>query len=395
MANRWLRGPQVPATGSDFSLYSRGMSIILYHWFTKLLEYVAVDEVTAAFSYAGSVLQNGSDGVLTNSSYRFTANSATFTSGMVGYYLCIKDTTNPANCGIYRITNFVDADNVDIDFYSPDFPIAKTNLYWWLFNASSGTTLAVNDLVVYRAPHGASPYEFSVKLYEAGSLAGLQFAFAANSGAWNTGTNDWNADAKLHGKAYLLNTGGTLGGRVYAFGDAITANFHMLMIHNEAGTNAKQFLFSGVFDPLFETNRAAAEKVFTFGGTTGGLTEYSKNGSPTTGFDLGRVISANLNPGAYPTRWLGWNNFSNDYMAYPITLPNHRSGTEYDGLPIWVVGDSDLSTFPVWALWGSLPKDYIWLGAVGGLAELTTFGSNAYIHWRGGVVTPWPGLGRS
>jgi hypothetical protein len=388
MANRWLRGPLTPYLGgsSDGYNYCRAASIVMYYWFTKILGYTLIDEVIATtYRYSTSAIQTGTDGVFTNSNYQFSSASATFTSGMVGYFLAIQDNAHPVNAGIYRIDQYIDAHTVAINYYSPDFPALSTGCAWWLFNVVDGTLLTVNDLAVYRTTHATTPCEFYVKIV----ANALQYNFAVESGAWNVSTNAWNAGTAILPKLYSITVNeGMNGPRSYGFGDTAGA-FGMVMHHPNAGAGTKGFVIYGVLDPLFEPGRDAREKFMVGGGTTRGA-----------GYGYGEVWSQNLNRGAYPARWLYWSYYGADYFAITHTLPNSRDGVEYDAMPIWVVGDAGAdvavpSAYPVRALWGSMPKDYIWLATVKGLVDLTTFFNDTFIHWQEAVVTPWPGIRRS
>lgn len=410
MAQRWLRGPYPQLSGVNYHQSSRGGSILLYFFFRYLMGYTYVEEnVAGAFSYNGSEDASGVDGQLFATNFRFTSAGATFTAGDVGKFLVILDSTNAVNCGIYAITNFVDANNVDIDFYSPDFPTAAgPGLSWWLVDTTSGAALTDGDNVVFSVNHAIAPWQFKMELipHLGNGYGQVDFQVAPELGSWNTVTHTWNTNAKVlyrsygtpdYGVGFCLGRGyigGDTAGRIYAYGDT-DGNCLFLMDHLFAGTGVKVFAFMGVLDTMFETSpaRLAVEKVFAHGGSVfrdGGNT--ARTGDVNAGHDVGYGWNATTRDSQYLQRWGGWWDHLQDYFLRAITQPNHRHGSEYDGLGIWVVQDADVSYDPVWALLGQLPKDHMWLGAVAGIGDLTPFGSELFMHWIEGLVTPWPGV---
>ncbi len=396
MARRWLRGPMTESSGAQFLRWCRGAIVLLYFYFRYLLDFQYLDQaVSGAFVFDGCEDASGTDGVLVDVSQRFFSASAVFTAGDVNKFLVILDNINEVNCGIYKITNYVDANNVDIDFYSPDNPIAATGLSWWLVDSSAPSSLVGGDTVVFRANHPTSPYEFSVSIYDPLTAHGvISFQLAVDINSWNTGTHTWNTDAKLlrttyEGVGYRDEVAPS---RLYLYGstDGALVWFWPSRVAGTAQTGGTSF---GVLDSVFETTptRQAIEKVFLFGPTDHNAYVY-RNGSSTSGMDYGQMWNAYARDQAYLTRWCGWRDGSQDFFKRAITEPNSRNGADFDGLGIWVQIDADVSFNTVWALLGQLPKDHIWLGACAGIGILTTFGSELYMHWRDGVVTPWPGI---
>lgn len=165
------------------------------------------------------------------------------------------------------------------------------------------------------------------------------------------------------------------------------------MMHRLDGTSDKSYVNAFVVNPLFETSptHSARDKLATFG-TIGGVGgSGARNGHTNNGIGLGSVWVEDPYTKSTNCRWCGWYD-TQEYFKRAFTSPNHRDGTDFDGLPIWVQADADISENPQFSVLGSLPTAHIFLTACKGIGDLTLFGSEAYMHWIDGIVTPWPGI---
>jgi hypothetical protein len=90
----------------------------------------------------------------TDKDLRDTTASA-FAAGDVGKWVLVKDSSNPENSGWYRITAYIDADNVTLDFRSgaTEYPTNATGLSWWMMAEDNNTPNTLTDEWQLRTPH--------------------------------------------------------------------------------------------------------------------------------------------------------------------------------------------------------------------------------------------------
>lgn len=397
MARAWLRGPQGQLGSFNYTLQCSAQIMFLYFYLRYILGYTYLDEDVSGGSITlnGIEEDSGTDGVLTNTDFTFTSATASFSAGVdEGKFIVIKDSTNEVNSGIYEIVTVNSATQVVLNYYSTTFPVAATGLDWWLIDTADVATWNYSDFVVFRSPHATSPFELKLDVLSDSGASRTQMTVATESGSWNTSSHDWNSgapvlDPRRPGCGYYSEPHAP---RVYAYGDT-DGSFLCGMNHTIGGTGAKIFWSITVLDPIFETSpaHAANEKVAIFGGNADNSSSV-RNGSSTTGMDYGYNWSDTIYKGSKLARWCGWRDSGNDYFKRNFTLPNHRDGSEYDGLPIWVQTDADVSDNPSWSMIGAIPSSHAWLTACAGIGELTTFDTNQHMHWKEGFTTPWPGI---
>jgi hypothetical protein len=114
------------------------------------------------FSAVGSINVSGSD-----FNFRDNTNSP-FLVGHVGWWILLKDPTNPKNSGWYRISAYVDASNVTIDYRSgaTEYPIQNTsnNMSYWMMAEDNETPDTLTDEWQLRTPH-ADGWEIKFELH--------------------------------------------------------------------------------------------------------------------------------------------------------------------------------------------------------------------------------------
>lgn len=401
MAGRWLRGPKPPVFGADYQQASRGAMVFLYYYFRYLLGYTLIEEsLTGATAFTDCTDANNTNGILVNSSFLFAVASGTpFTVGTdEGKFIVIVDSTNPENCGIHEIkTVTTGGASVTLDWYSTDYPTAATGLTWYMIDPTNVTSIVENDYFVFEVTNATTTWQMHCKLKHQGSgWAGLEFSFAPEASSWDTGTHAWKTTAPVIAGGNVVqpscgaNSDATAP-RVYAYADTDGESLFM-MFHRLDGTSNQTYASAYVLDPVFETTPThSARDKLVVSGTGGYSVTGSRNGDASSGIGYGNCWINDPYYRARLTRWCGWYNAS-EYFKRSFTSPNHREGTEFDGLPIWIAADADVSEDPQWSILGALPSDHIFLGACKGIGEYTLFGSKLFMHWKEGICTPWPGL---
>lgn len=400
MARRWLRGPKSSVFGANYQQASRGSFVFLYYFFRYLMGYQLIEEsVTGGTAVTDCTDATAADGILTNSDFTFAVASGTpFTTGTdEGKFIVIVDPANEENNGIHEILT-VDAGGtfVTLDWYSSDFPTAATGLTWYMIDPTNLTSMVADDYYVFQVNNATTVWQMHAKLsYTLGGGHGMvEFAFAPEASSWDTGTHAWKTTAPVLDRTVIPSasyTNDVTAPRVYAYADTDGQSLFM-MLHRLAGTSYEAYAFAHVLDPVFETTptHSARDKFVATGQRQNDVTT-TRNGNATSGMGYG---SCWINTPFYRSRlarWCGWYN-AVEYFKRSFTSPNHRDGTEFDGLPIWVAADADVSENPQWSVLGALPSAHIFLTACAGIGNMTLFGSKQYMHWREGVCIPWPGL---
>jgi len=98
----------------------------------------------------------GTNGVLSNANFNLVDSTyALFVPGDVGKWVLIKDLANPVNSGWYKITAYIDANTVTIDFRSgaTEYPTTASGLSWWMLAEDAATPITNNDYWRLRTPH--------------------------------------------------------------------------------------------------------------------------------------------------------------------------------------------------------------------------------------------------
>lgn len=405
MAKRWLRGPEPVKNGTNWSQITRGVMILLYFYYRYLLGYTYIDS-KGTFDFDGCQDDEGTDGVLTNSDFTFTAASANFQVGTdEAKFIVILDTTNEVNCGIYKITAVNSTTEVVIDYYSSSYPVAATNLSWWLVDSTIGSSLTTNEGVVFDAAHssGAS-WTMYMHIQDAGNAESRPyFEFSSGDDSWDAVAHDWKGSAVRFSRELAPHSGyapSDLSPKIYAYGDT-DFNLFLLAYHINAGADHVQGAGWCVLDLAFETvpahNPDNRFYVFGMNGTNSNV-DANRDGSSSAGIDYGRIRYQGIYSRFYTTIWSGWYMWNGsaenvfELFRQSYNAPNHRDGTEFDGMPIWVCLDYNVNDNYVWQLLGIIPKDHLWLTVCHGIGNLTLFGSDQYMHFTEGITFPWPGI---
>ena len=404
MAKRWLRGPIPLQSGGNWFENVRGTTVLLYFYFRYLLGATYVDTKSSLFDFDSCEEDTGADGVVTNSDFTFTAASASFTAGDVGKFIVIVDSTNEVNCGIHKIATYVSGTQVTLDWYSTDYPTAATGLTWYLVDSTVGSDLAAGEGAVFDFVHaGGTSWTMFMYMYDQSANDRLGFEFANASASWDAVTHDWKGSAERYTRHLQPHCGYAptyQGPRIFAYGDT-DFNAFALCLHTREGVGPRTFAGWCVLDPMLETGHTAKEKFFVFGmnGATHANTA-ERDGDASYAVDYGEMYYETFAAGFYLARWCGWYVWDGsgtgefDLFKQSYTAPNHRHGTEFDGLPIFVQIDAGLSAQLVWQIIGTIPKDHLWLTACHGIGDVTLFGSDQYMHITHGVTIPWPGVNK-
>lgn len=159
MASCWLREVKDTnsgeSTGTPFFLKCLAWFLVRICGFTNYTNGANDEDFLTSVS-------SGTDGEFnisgTDKDFRDTVASG-FTAGMVNNWLVVAD-ANRLNAGIYKITAFIDATRVTLDFRSgaAEYPVQTTGVDWWVISATpaaatgtisgkDGTTVSDGDWV--------------------------------------------------------------------------------------------------------------------------------------------------------------------------------------------------------------------------------------------------------
>ena len=403
MAKRWLRGPQIVTPGTTQNGVDHVPVMMFWYLFlVELCGWTHVDEVVTGGptrTFTNGFEANNTDGTLTNSDYTFTTISTPFVVGDIGKFLCILDTSNPENCGIYEIVGYTSSSVVTINFYAPGgtFPAAQGSLSWWMLdtNNASYTPVTFGDYFVVESPHSTYPFEMKVEYTLAGNYGGGRVEVSPNSGAWNAGSHVWNTGARVM-------TGWTIWDRYYsdvpqsrAYAMADEDGAFALFWNDRSAASFVQATMVALVDPLESSPaRSANERLMIAGGGNGFSTTGENNevdrGDDAGGLGIGQVWED------YSNRWrwvqmmaLRDEASGVDYFSRNIGV-NARTG-ERDALPFMYTISAEAADHR-FAPHSKIPIAHISMGTAVAVGELTPFDSDDYYHLRDGSVIPWNGL---
>lgn len=390
-----LRGPATTAIGTGTPAGTRANLLVLYLFLRRVVGYDYVDH-TGTVNFETIHSQSGNDGVLTNTDYTFVSATATFSGASPGQLLCIRDTANPENSGVFRIDTYIDPNTVGINFCSGSFPTAASNLEWWLADPTNMSAVLDLQGVVLQGNHATAPFQVYIHNYwysSAGTPVGIGVRVAGSNTAWNVATHTWDVGAPLLTYKWIYHDNNVSTPRPRLYGVADTEFSHAYFVSKlNNGTGGESTVSWYVVNPVFEVTRNPSERLvisgqrYTAGGTPG------RSADAGAGVDYGHSWSSVHNRD-HVMYWCGWRDESQDFFKRAFTLPNHREGTEYDGLPIWVQCNAAYTVVtPNWGLLGEIPKDRMWLAAIAGIGNIQTFTTHQYMHWIDGVVTNWCGV---
>lgn len=164
MASRWMRELNLVQSVTNQGVFSA--SKFICYFIRYVLGYTWVGESVTGSGNYNTHEKSGTDGEMVSTSFRFKdIASSSFEASDVDKWILIIDTTNPLNCGWYRITNYVDADNIDIDFKSggAEYPVAATLLSWYIIGETYDVPTDRYDYWRLRTPH-ADGWEVEVSI---------------------------------------------------------------------------------------------------------------------------------------------------------------------------------------------------------------------------------------
>lgn len=407
MGLRWLRGPTGNSSGvndgtNDYARTTKDFSLFVFYYLRRILGWTFVEEQTIGtwvFDTAHS--QTGTDGVLTNTDYTFTAASATFSAADVGRFLVVVDATNESNCGIYEILTQPSSTQLTINFYTTggNFPTAQSGLTWYVIDGDFDNDIRVGDYFVMESGHSTNPC--TMKFTVAGntgqnSNSGLSIEVASEAGAWDTIGHTWNTGVALMSHLAKIPRGNVTQahGRTFAIGHTDGSFFHIWSHHNNAVGN-KQGAGIVVATALESSPTPnVKEMIGLFGIGNGASDNSSWDRSFNNEFDdmcTTRWWSENLSKSTL-SFWAAWWDGPGGIDLFRHTGGVNARTSQRDGLPIWITKDSFIVPDNLWAPWGEIPTSQMLLGSVNALGEHTAFDSDNYFHIRDGVVIPWPGI---
>lgn len=191
MATVWMRGYEVTYN------YQAGDWQKLCALFVRyVLNYSFQSEVCDGGTSFVSTEKNGTAGAFTGGNRQFTETGA-FAATDVGKWLIVRDTANPENAGCYRITKYVNANTIEVDFatLASENPTASTGLNWWIWGDG------------YQVPYPDTNYEVQYVRLQSPHSTGWAIeleSYSAYNQAWPGGLGcrvsldgSWSAGGKI------------------------------------------------------------------------------------------------------------------------------------------------------------------------------------------------------
>lgn len=421
MARAWLRGvlPQQYTGVSDSSPSgtwankAREHNNIIYHYLTKCLGYTAYDEVQpASDTWAGNPQTNDTDGAFSGSDYVFTTTSSKFTAGMVGEFIVVVDGTNEENTGVYLVTAYIDANNIEINFYTTagTYPTAGSGISWWMLDYANAPNLpsasGASAYCILESPHATSPATIQLMYqghtyptsgdYASGShKAGFGVCVVPGPASenWDAGGHAWTTagDSRKHTRRFTMPRGRVDDidhGRIFAYGDT-DGEFLSIYTHFDGGAGTSHGCTIAVLTPLETVPTHDSKDLVVCSGPyhAASYTTNIARDAGDYGMDRSVVYASDQPCIAY---WQDWTHASARLFATSMTGPNEYTG-EYDALPIFVWSDpeSDQNAF---GLVGEFKPAHMVFTTALHLGNFKTFNTDQWFHLMLGVAWPWPGI---
>lgn len=420
MARAWLRGVE-PQNNANVSTDNWGYTAqehnsIIYYFMTRCLKWTLIDEVQVSGRTFESHQELGTAGSFTGSSYRFTDTAGSFIPTMVGEFICLVDPNNEENSGVYLITNYVDADNIDIDFYTTagNYPTAGTGIEWWVLDRSA---MPKDDgaYVILESPHATSPVtiQFMYQNYtepNSGFFSGgnqkpgfgVRMAVGPASENWDAVGHDWTTLAygsQLSPYSHTIPRGRVDDpdhNRIYAYGKD-DGSFCLIYSHHDAGAGNRSGFVFGVATPAESTPTHDGKDLPCIFGPwhqhsynqllrRNWLSDAYRRESMCRGDAYSSATQS-----VHRARWCDWHGGPSSNRLFSLnTLGANEYTSEFDGLPvfIWVDPDDDTGAFQLLGTFD--PTDIVFSTTDAGVFE--TFDSDQWMHIDLQVAFPWPGF---
>ncbi len=158
-----------------------------YHFLSWCAQFPIIKVTGANFS-GSTILEASTARVNAATPSRLFATSAVFTASHVGKYVALRDASNPSNTGVFRITSFVSATEVQLNAPIANFTITSTNLPIRIFDGAV-LPVAGNYFVFGNIATQFPNWQCRVTVDGGGSVVTHEFA---PIGGYNAALNTWN-----------------------------------------------------------------------------------------------------------------------------------------------------------------------------------------------------------
>ena len=404
MASHWMREVQFtqspPNGGCPIAMK------LMCYFMRYVLGYTNFVEGIGGSGSFATHEKTGAGGSFTGSSFRFTDSSSSFIAGDTDKWLLVVDTINPENCGWYRISAFVDADNVDIDFKTgaTEYPTSASGLSWYVIGETYDVPNTADDYWRLRTPH-VDGWEIEIR-YDTTSLHKLVARVSLNQ--------DWTSDGKVLGDTFVTTTIAVADANNvnwYIEGDDVGDRLHAISLDKIGGTGDARWMCSVARVASWDTSlNHEPEELWVLLGTA------STTGSGTN--RIQRLYDVN-NPLYWPNFYIWRNLYGSDYgeqkegslfewssgnSTYGFTGFTTRETNARSGVEDVMDGSHAMVDFIRQGTgYDTRLRQFEYIGLVMGhqsvrsnLTSMQTIdydgGTKNRIHLSGGILLPWPGF---
>ena len=407
MASHWMR--EVKFTEDKTNGVRDIASKFIYFFLRYVLGYTHVDQNASDGKSFQTYEKTGTIGSFTGSSFRFTDLSSSFVAGDVNKWILIVDTTNPENCGWYQIVNFVDVDNVDINFKTAidEYPTAASGLTWYLIGEDYDVPHTDGDWWRLRTPH-TDAWEVELQLsdfYEYGNRRVFQFRVSLDQ-VWTasgkilgpcTGTCETNTEAYA-----------TYSTHYYVEGDSDGSYLHFFTLYSHGGSQDARAMCSIV--PMIPWNdvpsHSAEEKIALMGGRPVSYGGHSYVDSVNAISRINCVWDENSPLYTWSNLYVWRNAGFQQVKGGTLTSSKYYPNQSFTGLPTRQLnsrrGGNDTRVGSPAIIDYNNAKNSYELGILGGhesirdtftgMQVISQIGTRDKVHVGGGVLLPWPGF---
>lgn len=155
---------------------------ILFHWLTYVNGFTLVEAFGANWTPA---FYSDTNGVINSATpQQFYAAAPVFNVSFVGKTIAIRDSLNPTNCFIAKITAFVSPTQITLDATAV-LNVNATAVEYRVFDTAAPP--AIGDFFVIQSP---TPLAWQARIFVDGVSTSLHVEFGFNGG-WDVGTHTW------------------------------------------------------------------------------------------------------------------------------------------------------------------------------------------------------------
>jgi len=261
----------------------------LYHWLTYVNDFTLIESNGSNWT---TLTYSGTDGSINSGTpQQFYTASPTFDGTYVDKHIAIKDSANPTNCFVARITAFISATQVTLDA-SAVLNVTSSDVEFRVFDAIAAPP-AVDDFFVIENPAADGVPWQARCIIRSGAPLSLEWELGF-IGGWDVGTTSWDLTAST---GHYMHTDLA---QTFCIADSAAGWFFAWSETNPGGVAAsRNAVWVGSLSPFHSPAEAGVPKdtqhSAIFGTSAAApASNLGRDTTTTTNFVVGEMIDATL-----------------------------------------------------------------------------------------------------